>query len=418
MATIESAMPLARLFEEAGRSLFFVGGVVRDSLLEIERAENDLDATTDARPEQIKTLVAELAEAVWTQGERFGTIGCRIDGQIYEITTHRADSYDRESRKPVVAFGDRLEDDLLRRDFTVNAMAVEIIEPRLIDPLGGETDLRNRVLRTPLEPSVSFSDDPLRMLRAARFHAAYGLAPVPELSEAIGAMADRLAIVSAERIRMELEKLLLLPDPGPGLEMLRSTGLIPKVLPALARLDPAALALRATRVAAVECSPAHRWAALLNDPAMVGGRLRELKAAGALITDTEAILRMAAALESVESVDEPDVRRLAAMGTGSVSIEDAVDWKRRADGVSGAITDRLDDVAATLARLRTSEPDLDSPNIGLDGNQIIAFLGIEPGADVGRAMSWLREIRVNEGPRPADELKSRLAAWWANGAAD
>src|SRR4051794_36368834 len=163
----------------------------------------DIDLTTDARPDETKRLVKGWAESVWTQGERFGTIGCRKDGWDFEITTHRAEAYDPDSRKPTVEFSGAVEADLSRRDFTVNAMALALPEPVLIDPFGGADDLAAGRLRTPLSPEVSFSDDPLRMLRAARFIAGYGLEPVPELTAAVEEMAPRLDIVSAERIRDE-----------------------------------------------------------------------------------------------------------------------------------------------------------------------------------------------------------------------
>lgn len=413
IAALDAAVPLARLFEAAGHHLYLVGGVVRDSLLDIDRVENDFDATTEARPDQIKELVAGSADAVWDQGERFGTIGCRIDGRIYEITTHRAESYDPGSRKPSVAFGEHLEEDLSRRDFTVNAMAVDVIDRRLIDLFGGEGDLRNRILRTPLDPRVSFSDDPLRMLRAARFHAGYALTAVPELTEALVSMTDRMEIVSRERIRAEIEKLLLLPQPRPGLEMLWSTGLMAEVLPELADLDGLTLTRIAKKVAAVEASAAHRWAALLGDPAVARRRLGGLKAAGALIADTELILRIGANLDTVGPASDSDVRRLAAMGNGRVVIEDVIMWKRRCADATGEPTDEMALVNAALCRLRSIEPDLDRPDVGLDGNQIGEVLSIGPGVEIGRAVTWLRELRMTEGVIPTDELRSRLLQWWS-----
>ena len=174
--------PLAATFSGAGYRLYLVGGLIRDDLLGRVRDDVDYDLTTDARPETIKTLVDPFADAVWTAGERFGTIACRIDGAVYEITTHRADAYDESSRKPIVEFGDNVHDDLARRDFTVNAMAIDLADGALVDPFGGGADLEAGRLRTPLDPEISFSDDPLRMLRAARFIATLGLAPEPASS--------------------------------------------------------------------------------------------------------------------------------------------------------------------------------------------------------------------------------------------
>ncbi|NDH98355.1 MAG: CCA tRNA nucleotidyltransferase, partial [Actinobacteria bacterium] len=202
VATARAAVaPLATAFSEARYRLYLVGGLVRDDLLGRVRDDVDYDLTTDARPEAIKTLVEPFADAVWTAGERFGTIACRIDGVVYEITTHRADAYDESSRKPIVEFGDNVHDDLARRDFTVNAMAIDLADGTLVDPFGGGADLEAGRLRTPLDPEISFSDDPLRMLRAARFIATLGLTPEPELVAAVSAMRERMAIVSVERVR-------------------------------------------------------------------------------------------------------------------------------------------------------------------------------------------------------------------------
>ncbi|MDE0608266.1 MAG: hypothetical protein OXH78_14085, partial [Acidimicrobiaceae bacterium] len=224
-AVLNRAEPLARVFESAGHRFFLVGGVVRDYFLGRFGAGQDLDATTDARPDAIRALVAEMADDVWSQGERFGTIGCVIAGQSYEITTHRAESYVPASRKPSVVFGDDIVVDLARRDFTVNAMAIDMADRSLVDPFGGEADLAAGVLRTPLAPEVSLSEDPLRMLRAARFCACCALSPGLELVAAMTAERDRLEIVSAERIRDELQKLLLLDDPTAGLRLIDVTGI-------------------------------------------------------------------------------------------------------------------------------------------------------------------------------------------------
>ncbi|MEM8748627.1 MAG: CCA tRNA nucleotidyltransferase, partial [Actinomycetota bacterium] len=240
--------PRAERFADAGHRLYLVGGSVRDLLVDDGRTDFDLDLTTDARPGVIKSLVSGWAEAVWTQGERFGTIGAqRTDpatGEVrpYEITTFRAEAYTDDSRKPVVEFADEIEADLARRDFTVNAMALEVTAsvdgsagsgPTLVDPFDGAVDLMQKTLRTPMGAEVSFSDDPLRMLRAARFMARYQLEPTPELRDAVVAMADRLEIVSAERIRDELDKLITVDHPAAGLWFLVDTGLADRFLPEL-----------------------------------------------------------------------------------------------------------------------------------------------------------------------------------------
>jgi poly(A) polymerase len=237
--------PLVERFTAAGHRLYVVGGTVRDLLIGVDRPDFDIDLTTDARPDEIKRCISGWADAVWTQGEKFGTIGAQrrrpgADGETeprtYEITTFRAEAYTDDSRKPHVTFADEIEADLSRRDFTVNAMALDLSDtsnPTLVDPFGGAGDLIARTLRTPLGPQVSFSDDPLRMLRAARFIAGYQFRPEESLRAAVEAMAPRLEIVSAERIRDEFDKLMTVDHPTAGLWFLVETGLAEQFLPEL-----------------------------------------------------------------------------------------------------------------------------------------------------------------------------------------
>ncbi len=227
---------LARLLVDAGHECYLVGGSVRDAFLDriVRDSETvDVDVTTDARPDVVERLVRPWADHVWLQGQRFGTIGCEREGMKIEITTFRADVYRPDSRKPEVAFSDDIETDLSRRDFTVNAMALRLPDPVLVDPHGGAVDLAARRLRTPLAPEESFLDDPLRMLRAARFVAQFALTPDAELLAAIEQHRHRLEIVSAERIRDELSKLLLVDDPSAGLWLLAETHLADEFLPEL-----------------------------------------------------------------------------------------------------------------------------------------------------------------------------------------
>jgi len=223
---LEELSEIGGMFRAAGHRLYLVGGTVRDLLGGRADTNLDFDATTDARPEQIKRLLSGWADALWTQGERFGTIGARKGDRVYEITTHRAEAYHADTRKPDVEFSDDIEADLSRRDFTINAMALEVTSdsPTLVDPFGGAADLLTRTLRTPLDPEISFSDDPLRMMRAARFIARLGMEPVPELVDAVKNMKDRLSIVSSERIRDELDKLIVVDSPTAGLWFLVETG--------------------------------------------------------------------------------------------------------------------------------------------------------------------------------------------------
>ncbi|HMR22857.1 MAG TPA: CCA tRNA nucleotidyltransferase, partial [Micropruina sp.] len=241
---------MAGWFERAGHELYLVGGPVRDALL--GRLGNDLDFTTSARPPEIERILRQLSGAIWDMGRDFGTIGCAVTEPVsddpvpgepvethklvIEVTTFRSDAYSSDSRKPAVVFGDHLAGDLVRRDFTVNAMALDMVTGELLDPFGGLSDVEHGVLATPSTPELSFSDDPLRMMRAARFAAQLGFRPVPAVVAAMTAMADRIRIVSAERVRDELIKTIMAPDPRVGLNLLVVTGLAEHVLPELPAL--------------------------------------------------------------------------------------------------------------------------------------------------------------------------------------
>ena len=231
---LSATAELAERFIKAHRTLYLVGGSVRDALFPAgAAAERDFDLTTDARPDEIEGLVRGWAADVWTQGARFGTIGCRRDGQLFEITTHRAEVYVPDSRKPEVTFGNDIELDLSRRDFTINAMALRLPDMELVDPFDGLGDLAAGRLRTPLDPEVSFGDDPLRMLRAARFMARFSLKPDPALEAAVESMHERLSIVSRERIRDELDKIVVLDTPSEALWFVVRSGLAADFLPEL-----------------------------------------------------------------------------------------------------------------------------------------------------------------------------------------
>jgi poly(A) polymerase len=225
---------LAARFRAAGHSLYLVGGSVRDALL--DRRVDDLDFTTDARPPDIRQIIEGFADSVFGVGETYGTVGARFGDQIFEITTFRSEVYRDASRKPEVTFSDRIEDDLVRRDFTINAVALALPATELIDPCGGLADLAAGVLRTPGTPQASFSDDPLRMLRLFRFQATLGFTPDSDALDAVRSMGERINIVSAERIRDEFSKLITAPDPGPALTELVASGLADHFLPEMSRL--------------------------------------------------------------------------------------------------------------------------------------------------------------------------------------
>ena len=288
---LELTQPLAEDFLAAGKRLYLVGGTVRDAIAGrpggAEGDDVDIDLTTDALPDEIESLITPRASAVWTQGKRFGTIGAVVSGRRIEVTTHRAEAYAAGSRKPEVRFGDDIELDLSRRDFTVNSMALELPTLELIDPHGGLDDLAARRLRTPLEARVSFSDDPLRMMRAARFIAGYSLTPDDGLLAAVVEMHERLSIVSAERIRDELDKLLVLPEPSTGLWFLVRTGLAGQFLPELPAL-------------ALEQDPVHRHKDVLAHTLAVVEK-----------TSPKRVLRLAALLHDV---GKPKTRSIGPSG--------------------------------------------------------------------------------------------------------
>jgi poly(A) polymerase len=448
---VRETADIAERFARAGKRLYLVGGVVRDVLLGVDRADKDLDFTTDALPDEIEAIVADWAEAVWTQGKRFGTIGLRKGGRDMEVTTHRAEAYTPDSRKPDVVFSDAVEADLSRRDFTVNAMALRLPQFELIDPFGGVTDLGALVLRTPLSPEESFSDDPLRMLRAARFMAGYGLAPVPELTAAVTAMADRLAIVSPERIRDELDKLMVVDGPGPGLWFLVETGLAALFLPELPGLaleqDPIHRHkdVLAHTIAVVERAAPDRilrLAALFHDigkprtrrvgPAgvsfhhheVVGARMtrERMQALRYSNDDIEAVVRLVELHLRFHGYSEGDggwtdsaVRRYARDAGPLLDRLNALTRadcttrnRRRAEELEG----RMDMLEHRIAELRSKE-ELDSIRPELDGRQVMEHLGLRPGPVVGRALAMLLELRLEEGTVGEDEALRRLDKWWA-----
>jgi len=401
---------LANRFAAADRSLFLVGGIVRDLWLDTPLCgDSDIDLTTDARPTEIKEIVGDWADALWTQGERFGTIGCEKDGRSIEVTTFRAEVYVPDSRKPEVAFGDDIFADLARRDFTVNAMAYEIPVGELIDPHNGVADLAARRLRTPLAPSVSFTDDPLRMIRAARFANRYRLEPTPELLEAAHTLRERLDIVAIERIRDELEKLLSAEDVRVGLDVLHSTGLLERIVPGAgsASVD---LASR---------TPAPWWlrTAALVLPVVEAGALQADVLRGLKLSkhDERAIGR------TITSALELDPMA-SAYAPGDPAVDEAIrTWVVGAKGNSESAwtlaTARFGEVdlahfGARMVQLAKSE-DLTSTDVALTGQDICTLLDIEPGPQVGEAMKALQAHRLRTGPFHAAEAATVLRAWAA-----
>lgn len=450
---------LADAFAEAGFDLAVVGGPVRDALL--GRKTNDLDFTTNARPDDILKIVTPISSTQWDIGREFGTIGARVAGEQVEITTYRADSYDGETRKPTVAFGDDIEGDLVRRDFTVNAMALRVPQVALVDPNGGVEDLVAGILRTPTDPHVSFGDDPLRMLRGARFSAQLGFSIEKNTFAAITELGETLRIVSPERVQGELSKLMQTDDPVRGIRVLVDTSLIEQFLPEVSALRlevdehhhhkdvyehsltalEQAIALEKSRHPDAEPDVTLRLAVLLHD---IGKpRTRKLEPGGAvsfhhhdMVGSRMARKRLQALRFDKDSTDaiakliELHLRFFGyAEGTWTDSavrryVRDAGDQLDRLHILTRAdVTTRnrrkavrlaaaYDDIEQRIAALREQE-ELDSIRPDLDGNQIQQILGITPGREVGEAYKFLMELRLDEGNIGPDAAEQRLRAWWA-----
>jgi poly(A) polymerase len=449
---------LGSRFDAAGHEIALVGGPVRDILL--GRGSKDLDFTTSARPDVIERLLSGWADHVWDIGKAFGTIGCRKGEWVLEITTYRSETYDPTSRKPDVAYGDSLEGDLARRDFAMNAMAVRLPSRQFVDPYGGITDVANKVIRTPGTPEDSFSDDPLRMMRAARFAAQLGFTPDPAVVAAMTAMADRITIVSAERVRDELEKLICADQPRIGLDLLVSTGLATYVLPELPALKlerdehhrhkdvyqhsltvlDQAIDLE-SRLSVPTPDFVVRFAALIHD---IGKpKTRKFEDGGKVTFHHHDVVgaklarkRMKALRFSNEQIEQVSKLielhlRFHGYGDGEWTdsavrryVRDAGDQlerlhvltradattrnKRKVDMLRAA----YDDLEARIARLQEQE-ELDALRPDLDGNQIMQILGIPPGREVGEAYKFLMELRLDEGPLGEDRAREELLRWWA-----
>ncbi|GAA3548900.1 CCA tRNA nucleotidyltransferase [Nocardioides daeguensis] len=453
---------LGALFAAAGHELALVGGPVRDAML--GRRSNDLDFTTSARPEQTDRILKAWGDAWWDMGRDFGTIGCRKGEWVVEVTTYRSESYDPDSRKPEVQYGDTLAGDLGRRDFTVNAMAVRLPGREIEDPYGGVLDLAHRVIRTPGTPEQSFSDDPLRMMRAARFAAQLGFSVDPSVVQAMTDMADRIQIISAERVRDELVKLVCAPHPRLGLELLVETGLADRVLPELPALklerdehhrhkDVYEHTLTVLEQA-IDLEPrlleradipgpdfVSRFAALMHD---VGKpRTRRFQDDGAVTFHHHDVVgakltrkRMKAlkfSNDQIDAVGDLVELHLRFHGYGSGEwtdsavrryVRDAGEQLERLHVLTRADcttrnkrkADRLrrtyDDLELRIDRLSAQE-ELASIRPDLDGNQIMTILGIGPGREVGEAYRFLLELRLDNGPMAEADADAALREWWA-----
>jgi poly(A) polymerase len=448
--------PLTQRFRAAGKRLYLVGGTVRDLIINRPDDQRDYDATTNARPGEIKACLDGWADAIWTQGERFGTIGAKKGDRLYEITTHRAEAYHEDSRKPDVSFADEIEADLSRRDFTVNAMALELTSdvPALVDPFGGAADLATKTLRTPLSPEISFSDDPLRMMRAARFIAGYGLQPTAELVDAVRAMHGRMSIVSAERIRDELDKLLTVEHPSDGLFFLVDTGLAGEFLPELPgmRLEQDPIHrhkdVLTHTIAVVENVRRElgdfdfrrvRIAALMHDVGkprtrgylkgkgvtfhhheVVGARMTRtrLQALRYSNDDVEAITELVALHLRFHGYEsgwtDSAVRRYvndAGPYLADLNVLTRCDCTTRNEKKALMLSRRMDDLEARIAELAQRE-ELAAIRPEMNGVEVMQHLGIGAGPMVGKAIKYLLEIRLDEGILGDVEIRARLDTWW------
>lgn len=443
------AKELGDRFAGANKQLFLVGGVVRDLVLGRLVPGADVDLATDATPAETTRIVRGWAERLFLVGVRFGTVGVMKHGQTFEITTFRQEMYVEEHRKPHVTFTQEIETDLSRRDFTINAMAVRLPDGAFLDPFGGVQDLGTRKLDTPLDPELAFADDPLRMLRAARFASQLGVAPAPRVSVAMGQMRERLAIVSGERIAGELDKLLAGDRVAAGLQLLVDSGLADVVLPELPALrleqDPVHRhkdVLHHT-YAVVEACPKEdvvlRLAALLHDigkPAtrqitadgvrfhhhevvgarMAEARLRELRYPSKVIDDVRTLIELHlrfhgygdgwtdAAIRRYVRDAGPLLDRLNQLTRADVTTRN----ERRAERFR-ALQDELEERIARLAE----QENLDALRPPLDGRQVMERLGVKPGPVVGEALAHLMELRMERGPLGEDEAHEALDAWWA-----
>jgi poly(A) polymerase len=453
-----AAAELGRLFAREDRELALVGGLIRDVVLDQESA-GDLDMATDATPEQVMALVSGWADAVWTVGIAFGTVGLRKGDSVFEITTYRSEQYRATSRRPDVRYGHSLEEDLSRRDFTINAMAARLPGYEFVDPFGGLDALREEVLRTPGRPQDSFSDDPLRILRAARFAAKLGFAVAPGVRAAMAEQAARLEIVSAERIAGELRKLMLTPDPARGIDVLVQTAVADVVLPEVSRLrmeadehhrhkDVYQHSLTVLRQA-IEYEPRYgldgdltvRLAALLHD---IGKpKTRSLLPDGRVAFHHHEVVGAKLARRRLTALRFPkdvvnDVSKLVELhlrfhGYGEGEWTDSA--VRRYVRDAGPLLTRLhvltradcttrnrakaerlargyDGLERRIAELSERE-EIEKIRPELDGHEIMRILGIPPGPRVGRAYHFMLELRISEGELGPERATQELLRWAA-----
>ena len=452
------ASSLAQAFKAEGFQLALVGGPVRDAIL--GRLGNDLDFTTDAHPHQTKKILKSWADNTWDTGILFGTVAGKRGDTTVEVTTYRTEKYEEGSRNPDVEFGETIEGDLSRRDFTVNSMALELTgtKPEFIDPYGGLVDLANKVLRTPGAPEDSFSDDPLRMLRAARFASQLDFEIAPEVIVAMKDMAKRLEIISAERIRDEFTKLLMSSQPRKGITILVETGLADIALPEIPKLQLEVdehhhhKDVYEHSITVLEQAIAHedrlggpnlviRLAALLHDigkpktrALLEGGgvsfhhhevvgarlaknRLKALRFSNEIIEEVETLIALHLRFhgygdgEWTDSAVRRYVRDAGELLT-HLHVLTRADCTTRNARKAARLAATYDSLEARIEVLMEQE-ELSKIRPDLDGAEVMQLLGIKPGADVGRALDFLLELRMDQGPLGKEKATELLMQWWA-----
>ena len=439
-------LEVADRFRSHDHELYLVGGSVRDTWL--RRAHEDLDFATDAKPAETKKIVAPLASSVWLQGEAFGTVGAEVGGVRMEITTFRTERYQPASRHPEVSFASDIETDLSRRDFTINAMAVRLPDKEAIDPFDGVKDLSSKILRTPIDPRESFSDDPLRMLRAFRFASQLDFKIDPGVLDAIEDLKDEIATVSFERIRDELSKLLTGAAPGHALGLAEESGLTRHFLPELSALkleqDPVhrhkdvfhhTLAVVDRTEPVLEL----RLAALLHDVGkprtrrigpegvsfhhhevvgaeMAAKRLKALRFSNTVVDRVSEVIRLHHRFHTYRlGWSDSAVRRYvrdAGPLLPTLNMLVRADCTTRNTAKAKQLATRMDELEQRIAELAARE-ELEKIRPDLDGRQVMELLGVPPGPLVGEALAFLLELRLEEGPLGEKEAARRLDEWWA-----
>ena len=402
---LQQISDIRRVFESADKNIYLVGGIVRDLYGNATNIEQlDIDLTTDATPEEIREIIKPLAENMWLSGEKFGTIGAHINGKIIEITTHRSESYVSDSRKPIVQFSKHIEEDLSRRDFTVNSMAIDLSTGEVIDPFNGQSDFSIGVLKTPLDPDISFSEDPLRMLRAARFACRYDLSPSKEMIKSIKKLAPRLQIVSPERIRDEFDKLLSVENPEPGFKLLIKTGVYNHFLPEINDKNNIRKYGGYKTLSSLSPIPTVRMAALLlslsSERCQI--RMKELRYSNERISQTQLLIQSLKTIET-KPIDKASYRRWY------YQIGELKDYAIELASTNKRFQEIIYEMEKTEQSLKN---ELDDFAVPLTGREVMDLLGIEEGPEIGFALEYLREIRFQEGPITREVAEETIQKWW------